>query len=85
MDNSTTRSELKSFCEGSNIYGLRYFVISRKPWERLFWISFLTLGLALSAMIVRTSLIDWEVGIEFSMWLSYLNQYEQILLSTAYI
>ena len=65
MDNSTTRSELKAFCEDSNIYGLRYFANSRRPWERLFWISFLFLGLVLSVMIVRTSLIDWQVGADF--------------------
>ena len=65
MDKSTTRSELKAFCQDSSIYGLKYFVHSRRPWERLFWISFLILGIALSVVIVRKSLIDWEVCIIF--------------------
>ena len=61
MDRQSTRSELKAFCEDSTIYGLRYFVNSRRPWEKLFWISFLFLGIFLSVLIVRKSLIDWEV------------------------
>ena len=80
MDNSITRSELKSFCEDSNIYGLRYFANSRKHWERVFWIAFLTLGLALSAMIVRTSLIDWEVGVELSIYRLYFNEYKLLIV-----
>lgn len=76
MDNSITRSELKAFCEDSNIYGLRYFANSRKHWERVFWIAFLTLGLALSAMIVRTSLTDWEVGADVYICLLYSNEYK---------
>ena len=75
MDDSTTRSELKSFCDDSNIYGLRYFVNSRRPWERLFWMLFLILGLVLSVMIVRTSLIDWQVGEEFSICRLHCNEH----------
>ena len=65
MASQTTRSELKAFCEDSTIYGLRYFVNSRRPWERIFWISFLILGIFLSVLIVRKSLVDWEVRITF--------------------
>ena len=68
MDKSNTRSELKAFCEDSSIYGLKYFVHSRRPWERLFWISFLILGIALSVVIVRKSLIDWEVCMIFGIF-----------------
>ena len=63
MESQTTRSELKAFCEDTTIYGLRYFVNSRRPWERLFWISFLILGIFLCILIVRKSLVDWEVSI----------------------
>ena len=65
MVSQTTHSELKAFCEDTTIYGLRYFVNSRRPWERVFWISFLILGIFLSVLIVRKSLVDWEVGINF--------------------
>ena len=65
MASQTTRSELKHFCEDTTIYGLRYFVNSKRPWERFFWISFLILGIFLSVLIVRKSLVDWEVGITF--------------------
>ena len=65
MVGQTTHSELKAFCEDTTIYGLRYFVNSRRPWERVFWISFLILGIFLSVLIVRKSLVDWEVGRDF--------------------
>ena len=65
MVSQTTHSELKAFCEDTTIYGLRYFVNSRRPWERVFWISFLILGIFLSVLIVRKSLVDWEVSIIF--------------------
>ena len=80
MESQTTRSELKAFCEDTTIYGLRYFVNSRRPWERLFWISFLILGIFLSVLIVRKSLVDWEVSIT----LYYFNCFHLEVLSSMF-
>ena len=44
MTKHNTTSEIRNFCEDSSIYGLRYFINSRRPWERCFWITFLVLG-----------------------------------------
>ncbi len=63
MEKHGAKSEIKAFCEDSTIYGLRYFVNSRRPWERIFWIGFLVLGIALSILIVQKSLSDWEVSL----------------------
>ncbi len=54
-------SEAVQYCRKSSAYGLKYLVEPRfGPLERLFWAAVVLAGMAIAAVSIRASYLEWD-------------------------